>query len=457
MVTEMNKTVIFAFLMSLLIDTAFFVGSASAQAGTVSIEFKAHAKGTCLVGYGGINSGVMPLPQIWSGLGDGTARIDGSAEAIPYEGYFVDGAYTPQSVEASGLVAVDWIEQNGIRHNLKVTISSDTSSGIGALLLPNDDYFWSPIFESSSFAFTGTHKIGSAVQEISGLAIFMCSWLGWSPQLYHPGSVGINVVNVVLIDANTQTMYATIWSSEETPMTPLTPLIVPAADEFKRSVKITAWDTSYYLKASFKASTDGECFVVCNPSATTADYSAYGNGACLFQGKAIAEPSQYSLPPDSLPLLDVVSGTMEASGQMQASWSDNEGNRYNLQIQVSPSSNYPYSWLEPDFDYMVFSDGFPLGMPFDYVGTLKRNTETFQVKGKCGLWVTPLAIAAPPGAVNPPDSVMLFLYIQIPWGGRQDTFHFAWVDRDTHALLGGHDVYYPAAKAFKHEVTVSNP
>jgi len=455
---RMNKVKISSILLSVLLISmsSMFIDLVSGQNGAVSIKFKAQAGGSCLTGYGGVNP-LMPVPRIWSGLGDGTARIDGVAEATPYKAYFVDGAYTSQSIRASGLVAFDWVEENGFKHHLKATISSNISNSMRATFLPMDDYFNSPLFESSSFTFTGTHKVGSASQDISGLAIFMSSWLGWSPQLYHPGSVAINVINVMLIDENTQTMYAAIWSSEETLMAPLTPLIVPAADIFKRSVEITAWDTSYYFKAGFKASTDGECFVVCNPSATTADYSAYGNGACSFQGKAMAEPSQYLLPPDSLPLLDVVSGTMEASGQMQASWSDNEGNRYRLQIQMSPSSNYPYSWLEPDFDYMVFSDGFPLGMPFDYVGILKRNSETFQVEGKCGLWVTPLAIAAPPGAVNPPDSVMLFLYIQIPWGGRQDTFHFAWVDRDTHALLDGHDVYYPAAKTFKHEVTVSNP
>jgi len=366
-----SKVRILAASMFLLICVAsIFAGSVNAQTGIVSIQFKGQADGKCFAGIAEPIPGDGPGYFESYGIGRGQAQIKGTAQAYYlFDIPIVGSIYESTSLSASASVSFSWVEEDGTKHSIQAQLYSDGSTAGG--FAPSSDVFSvpAPPQPEPPLKFQGEHTITNVHStertQLSGIALY-----GSVPA--DPNYGLLRMIRVYLGDEASQRFYVAEWVSEQAlvqlPYNGAS-ITVPACGSLESKVKITAWDPAYYFKAIFKASTNGECLVVCNPSATTADYSAYGNGACSLQGKAMAESSQFLLPPDSLPLYDVVPGTMEASGQLQTSWSDNEGNLYRLKIQMSPSSDYPYSWLEPDFDYMVFSAGFPLGMPFDYVGT----------------------------------------------------------------------------------------
>ena len=462
MVTEMNKITICTILLALLMGmTSIFAGSVNAQTGIVSIQFKGQADGKCFAGIAEPIPGDGPGYFESYGIGRGQAQIKGTAQAYYlFDIPIVGSIYESTSLSASASVSFSWVEEDGTKHSIQAQLYSDGSTAGG--FAPSSDVFSvpAPPQPEPPLKFQGEHTITNVHStertQLSGIALY-----GSVPA--DPNYGLLRMIRVYLGDEASQRFYVAEWVSEQAlvqlPYNGAS-ITVPACGSLESKVKITAWDSDYYFKATFKASTKGDCVVVCNARETTSDYLTLGKGEFSLQGKAVAELSQYSLPPDSIPLFDVVPGTMEASGKFQASWTDNEGNPYYLQIEMSPSLNYPYSQLEPNRDYMIFSATIlsqGLRMAFDYTGTLKRGSETFNVQGKCGFMVVPVTYFTPPSEVNPPDSDGLFFFIQTFWGGKSNGYHFGCADRDTHVMLGGYDLHLPAAKTFKHEVIVSNP
>lgn len=430
------------------------------------MKFDAQADGKCFAGIAEPIPGDGPGYFESYGIGQGQAQIKGTAQAFcVFDMPVVGPIYESTSLSASGSVSFNWIEEDGTKHSIHAQLYSDGSTA-GAFA-PSSDVFSvpAPPQPEPPLKFKGEYITGNVHSTerttLAGIALFGSVIPPGNPT--DPNYRLLRIIQVYLLDDTSQRFYVAEWMSEQA-MVQLpyngASTTTPASGVFESRVRITAWDPSYYFKASFSASVKGDCVVVCNARATTSDYLTYGEGDFSFRGNAIAEPSQYTLPPDSLPLLDVVSGTLGASGQMHASWSDNEGNRYDLQIRMSQSSSYPYSQLEPSLDYMIFSAMIfsqGLRMPFDYTGTLQRGSEIFQIQGKCGFMVVPVTYFVPPSDVNPPDSNELFFFIQTYWGGKTNGYHFGWVDKDAHAIIGGYDLYFPAAKTFKHAVTVSTP
>jgi len=471
---RMNKIKISTALLSILLISMMFafVSKADAQTGSVSIQFRGGVVGECFAGVAEARPGDGPGSFEWFGNGRGNAMINGRAEVVHYGDFSILGSlYVSESLDAHGTVSFMWTEEDGSRHLIQAILFSDAST-VG-YFAPAVDCFavtagGGAPEQPPPLRFEGVHMVTKAGHagriSLEGAAWFVAVPPGLPSD---PHYQFFRVVQVFLLDETSQKFYIATWVAEEGSWPifgyggpgggPLIP--IPAARTLQTEVKITSWDPDYYFKASFKASTKGDCVVVCNARETTSDYLTLGGGEFSFQGKAVAELSQYSLPPDSIPLYDVVAGTMEASGEFQASWADNEGNPYELQIRMSPSLSYPYSQLEPNLDYMIFSAMIlsqGLRMPFDYTGTLKCGSETFNIQGKCGFMVVPVTYFTPPGNVNPPDSNELFFYVQTFWGGKSNGYHFAWADKDTHAILGGYDLHLPAAKIFRHEVTFSN-
>lgn len=228
-------------LLSMLLLTVLastVVASTEAQVTESStIKFKASAVGECFMGYGDPWP-IMPYPRVWSGIGRGIARISGRAEAVPFDHDFIENAYIPESLNARSSISLSWTEEDGSKHRLQAVLYS-TASAVG-VFFPDDDYFnvaGRPVGEMpvEGLMFRGEHTSGSEIQRISGVALFLCTWFGFSPDHY---SSSIHLNEVILLDEDTETMYAAIWTSEETLMPPLTPLLVPAAKVFQRNVEV---------------------------------------------------------------------------------------------------------------------------------------------------------------------------------------------------------------------------
>jgi len=242
---EKGRATVVLLTVLLAVSAFAFVGSANAEESETTIKFNATAEGDCFVGYGGPGPG-YPSPYEWYGLGRGSGGITGSAEAVPFPGTYIDvlgDVYFADSAEAHGFVSVNWVEEDGSKHSLRVVIYSKPSTGLG-IFVPEADVFSVPIgghpdSVNKVLAFNGVHIWGSVVQRISGMALFMTFPAGFSP-MQPPTSV--IAITVYLIDVASLRLYYLGWLNQQVSVPvdgPGSPtILVPEANVFHRNVKI---------------------------------------------------------------------------------------------------------------------------------------------------------------------------------------------------------------------------
>lgn len=242
---EKGRATVFLLVVLLAVSAYAFVGSVKAEESETRIRFNATAAGDCFLGYGGPGPG-YPSPYEWYGLGRGSAGISGSAEAVPFPGTYLDvlgDVYLADSVEAHGFVSVNWVEESGSKHSLRVVVHSEPSTGLG-LFIPEADAFGVPITghpdsATKALAFNGVHISGSVVQRISGIALFMAFPAGFSP-MQPPTSV--ISITAYLMDIASMRLYYISWLNEQVtapidgPGSPT--ILVPEANVFHRKVEI---------------------------------------------------------------------------------------------------------------------------------------------------------------------------------------------------------------------------
>jgi len=240
------KKIISVLLYTALLTVVLLASASTARGQTdeVSISFRVHASGECLVGYGNSGPG-HPDPYAWFGVGRGDIGGSGQAQAVPLEGTYLDllgDCYFAESVEARFHLLLNWRE-DGETHVLVARLYSDSSTGL-SVFVPDADCFSVPIgghpdSPVKALRFEATLLSNSKVQRISGLALVMAWPLGFSP-VQPPTS--IVCIEAILLDEDSGQMYIAAWLNEscEIPIAdPGSPTIsVPAAKVFQRAVEI---------------------------------------------------------------------------------------------------------------------------------------------------------------------------------------------------------------------------
>jgi hypothetical protein len=245
-----SKVRVLASSMLLLICMAsLFAGSANAQTGIVSIEFRGHAEGKCLIGYGNPGPG-YPSPYDWWGIGKGSASIVGRAEAVPLEDpsllYLeaLGDTYISESLSTKGTVSLDWAEEDGSKNKIAATLYSDASTQ--GIFVPEGDYFSVPLggpnAGSVALKFRGIRTGDHVVQKMEGMAVFNTLPPGFSPA--NQNVPPFRVVQLLFVDLVSGKLFMAIWLSEalQVPIyggVPESPsILVPAAKILQSRVEI---------------------------------------------------------------------------------------------------------------------------------------------------------------------------------------------------------------------------